>query len=165
MEYISIRSREDLRAEILRLEGVSREQARVIGAHFNSPGAVFSTIFSLFSNRSKYQNEKDDGIMSQDFVGLISRFVLPLVLNRTIFRNSNFLIKAVVGLVSQKASHFISEESLGELWHKVTALFDKEQGGILERVKSIFKGDKKKEKSVDRSSHPIEQTDSLRPAM
>lgn len=165
MEYISIRSREDLRAEILRLEDKSREQGSAIGAHFRSPGAVFSTVFSLFSNKSKEQDEKDGGIMSQDFVGLISRFVLPLVLNKTIFRNSNFIIKAIVGLVSQKASHFISEESLAELWHKATALFDSETGGIGEKIKSLFQNDKKKPKAVNHPSKHIGHANTLRPAM
>jgi len=103
MDYISIESRDDLKAEILRLEGVSREQGKVIGKHFSSPAAIFSTIFSLFSSPAKDEDDKNGGIFSQDFVGLISRFILPFTLNKTIFRNSNFLVKAIVGLISQKA--------------------------------------------------------------
>src|ERR1700743_2713265 len=152
MEYVSIKSRDDLRMEILRLQGVSAEQGKAIGAHFSSPGAIFATIFSLFSNKSHDVDEKDGGIMSQDFVGLISRFILPMVLNKTIFRNSNFIVKALVGLVSQKASHFISEESIEGLWHKVSSAFEGGTGDIWDKVTSIFQGDKKKKAKT--TNHP-----------
>jgi hypothetical protein len=65
------------------------------------------------------------GILGQDFFGIISRFALPFTLNKTIFRHSNFLIKALVGLVSQKASHYISEDSVSGIWDKAKGLFSK----------------------------------------
>lgn len=162
MDYISISSRDDLKAEILRLEDSSREQSKVIAAHFSSPAAIFSTIFSLFSNPAKDADDKNGGIFSQDFVGLISRFILPFTLNKTIFRNSNFLVKAIVGLVSQKASHFINEESVSNIWHKVAAAFETESGSILNKISSIFSG-KKPRKGVNHPSNHIEQANKLRP--
>jgi len=152
MEYIAIRTSRDLKAEIFRLEDLSKQQGATLRAHFSSPGAIFSTIFSLFSKRSDAEDEKNGGIFSQDFLGLISRFVLPLALNKTIFKNSNFLVKALVGLISQKASHYINEDSVGSVWHKITAAFEGHSGGIIDKIKSLFET-KKGKKAANHSAH------------
>jgi len=143
-EYISVRNSSDLKAEILRLEGLSTQQSDALRARFSSPGAIFSTIFSMFYTPSADSDEKNDGIFNQDFVGLISRFVLPLILNKTIFRNSNFLIKTLVGLVSQKAAGYINEDSVGSVWHKIKGAFDDHASGIVDKVTSLFESKKAK---------------------
>ncbi|MGF7079473.1 hypothetical protein [Mucilaginibacter sp. UYCu711] len=122
MTELPILSHTDLKNEIYRLKGLEREKGAAIRAHFSSPGAIFSTVFSLFKGDP---NEKDGGIFKQDFLGVISRFAIPFALNKTLFRNSNFIIKALVGLVSQKASHFISEDSVESVWDKAKGLFGK----------------------------------------
>jgi hypothetical protein len=122
---ILINNRDDLRNEIFRLQGLEREQAIAIKQRFSSPSAIFSTVFSLFPKSSGSENDKDGGIFNQDFLGVISRFLLPFTLNKTIFRHSNFLIKALVGLVSQKASHYISEDSVVNIWDKAKAIIGK----------------------------------------
>lgn len=122
MADISINSAGELKAEIVRLRLLREEQSKTIGARFSSPGAVFSTVLSLFPKSS---NDPKNDIFHQDFFGLISRILLPFALNKTVFRNSNFLIKGIVGFLSQKASHFISEDSVMGLWDKVKHLFEK----------------------------------------
>jgi hypothetical protein len=122
MTDLPILSHTDLKNEIYRLKGLEREKGAAIRAHFSSPGAIFSTIFSLFKSDP---NDKDGGIFKQDFLGVLSRFAIPFTLNKTLFRNSNFIIKALVGLVSQKASHFISEDSVESVWDKAKGLFGK----------------------------------------
>lgn len=122
MAEISINTVGELKAEIVRLRLLKEEQGKAISARFSSPGAVFSTVFSLFPKSS---NDPKNDIFHQDFFGLISRIVLPFALNKTVFRNSNFLIKGIVGFLSQKASHFISEDSVMGIWDKVKHLFDK----------------------------------------
>jgi demethoxyubiquinone hydroxylase (CLK1/Coq7/Cat5 family) len=77
--------------------------------------------------RSLTTEGKSTSFFDQDLVGLISRFVLPFTLNKTIFRKSGFIVKAIVGLVSQKASHFISEDTVVGLWDKVKGLFNKKE--------------------------------------
>lgn len=124
---IPIRSITDLRGEIYRLKGLEREQSMAIGQRFNSPSAIFSTIVSLFSGPPTADGTKSR-FFEQDIVGLISRFVLPFTLNRTLFRKSNFIVKTLVGLISQKASHFITEDSVGGVWDKIKSfipLFNK----------------------------------------
>jgi hypothetical protein len=161
MEYLAIRNSRDLKAEIFRLEELSKQQGATLRSHFSSPGAIFSTIFSMFSKPSAAEDEKSGGIFSQDFLGLISRFVLPLALNKTIFKNSNFLVKALVGLVSQKASHYISEDSVGSVWHKVAAAFEGHSGGIIDKVKSLF-ADKKQKKAANHPAHTSAQQNVLK---
>ena len=125
---IPIRNIGDLRGEIVRLKGLEVEQSMALGERFRSPGAIFSTIFSLFFGTPSTDGTKNAGFWDQDFVGLISRFLLPFTLNKTLFRNSNFIVKTIVGLVSQKASHFITEDSVVSLWDKVKGLFQKKEG-------------------------------------
>jgi hypothetical protein len=120
---ISIKNSSDLKAEILRLRLLNNQQGADISARFNSPSAIFSTFLSLFPKR--HSDDSKGNILNQDFVGILSRILLPLMLNKTIFRNSNFIIKGLVGFLSQKASHFISEESVMGLWDKIRSLIGK----------------------------------------
>ncbi len=122
MADLSINNVRDLKAEIVRLKLLREEQGKAIGERFSSPSAVFSTVVSLFPKRTPGSGFD---IFHQDFFGLLSRILLPLTLNKTIFRNSNFIMKGIVGFLSQKASHFINEDSVMGLWDKVKHLFEK----------------------------------------
>jgi hypothetical protein len=121
---VPIRNISDLREEILRLKGAEREQGIAIGLRFKNFSSTISTLGSLFP-KVVSADGKSTSFFDQDLVGLISRFVLPFTLNKTIFRNSNFIIKTIVGIASQKASHFISEESVMGAWDMIKSLFDK----------------------------------------
>jgi hypothetical protein len=118
-EPIIINTVDDLRAEIARLKVVKHEQEAAIKEHFSSPMAVINTVFG---SKSKSGFFKVD-----DIVSLVSRFVLPFTLNKTIFRNSNFIIKTLVGLVSQQASGFINEKSISSVWDTVRSFISKKR--------------------------------------
>jgi hypothetical protein len=118
---VQIKDINDLREEIARLRGVESQQGVALAARFSSPSALFSTIGSLFSGKD--DGVKHPGIFNQDLLGLLSRIVLPVTLNKTLFKHSNFLVKTLVGLVSQKASNYISEDAVGGIWTKVKSLF------------------------------------------
>ena len=125
MADLSINNITDLKAEIARLRLLREEQGAALKERVNTPSALFHTVISVFP-KSPAQNDGDKGsIFNQDFFGILSRILLPLTLNKTIFRNSNFVVKALVGFLSQKASHFISEDSLVGLWDNVKSFFDK----------------------------------------
>jgi hypothetical protein len=119
---------EDLRAEIERLKIDKNVQEEALVSHFNSPSAVFHTVTSLFKGSPGGNN--NGGILggTGDIVSLISRFALPFILNKTLFRSSNFIIKAVVGLVSQKASGFINEKSVSTIWDKIKSIIPNSLG-------------------------------------
>jgi len=123
MTDITINNAEDLKAEILRLRHLKEEQGEALKMRFSSPGAAFSSLMTVFPKESRLRFD----IFNQDFLGLISRILLPLTLNKTLFRNSGFLTKGLVGFLSQKASHFISEDSVSGLWDKVKSLFEKKK--------------------------------------
>ena len=100
----------DLRNEIARLRVVKNEQEAAIKEHFSNPSAIISTVYSAFSGGDK---AKGGFFKTDDLISTISRFVLPFALNKTIFRSSNFIIKAIVGVLSQSASGFINEKNVG----------------------------------------------------
>jgi len=108
----------DLRNEIARLRIVKTEQEAVIKEHFASPSAILHTAMSGLG--------VDKGLggffKADDIISLVSRFVLPFALNKTIFRKSNFIIKAVVGMLSQSASGFINEKNLTSVWDTLKAV-------------------------------------------
>jgi hypothetical protein len=111
--------------EIDRLQGLEKQQGYALVQRINSPLKLFSTIFSLFSGQHEGESAKGGSFLHQDIVGLLSRFLLPLTLNKTLFRNSGFIVKTLVSLASQKASHFINEDSIAGVWDKVKSLFSK----------------------------------------
>lgn len=121
----AIRNIEDLRAEIARLKLVEKAQGDAIVKRFSTWSAVFSTIGSLFPKT--FSSEGKKSIFETDIVSLLARIILPFTLNKTIFRKSNFLIKTLVSLASQKASRFINEETMAGLWDKVKGIFSKKE--------------------------------------
>lgn len=117
---IPVTNTSELKAEITKLKLLAATQQQAITPRFSSPSAVFSTVYSAFSGKPGIVGEhKEKGFFNQDVVGLLSRIVLPFTLNKTVFRNSNFIVKTLVGLASQKASHFISEDRVLSIWGKI----------------------------------------------
>lgn len=120
-----IRDIQELKSEIARLKNLEVIQSGALKARFSGPGAIFSTVLSLFPGTSStIDGVKSAGFFKQDFLGLISRFLLPLTLNKTLFRKSNFIVKTIVGILSQKASGYINEESVTSVWDKAKGIFN-----------------------------------------
>jgi hypothetical protein len=119
-----IRNVHDLKVEIARLKNLEIDQSVALKARFSSPSAIFSTMLSIFPKSPTVDGVRSAGFFDQDFLGLISRIALPLTLNKTIFKHSNFLVKTLVGILSQKASHYISEDAVGGIWSKAKGLFN-----------------------------------------
>jgi len=122
----------DLKLEIVRLKELEEQKSIALKARFSSPAAIFGTVYSIFPKGTN-TGENKTNIFNQDFVSIISRFLIPLTLNKTLFKNSGFLIKALVGLVSQKASGFINEDSVVSVWDKVKHLFSKKKTDVDQR--------------------------------
>ncbi|PJJ83594.1 hypothetical protein [Mucilaginibacter auburnensis] len=122
-----IRNRSDLRAEIFRLQQDRLEKQIQLKQHFSSPTAIMSTVAGLLGGGSSDKDEH--GKPKQDFVGFLSRFIIPLVLNKTLFKGSGFIMKALVGLASQKASNYVSSDSISNIWDKAKGLV----GGLLSK--------------------------------
>jgi len=124
---LTINNIDDLRIEINLLKEAERRQSIALLERVKSPVAILSTIGSLFFNTSGSEGGRGSSLFDQDIVGLISRIVLPFTLNKTVFRNSGFLVKTLVSLVSQRASRFITEDGVLNLWDKAKGLFKAKQ--------------------------------------
>ena len=120
---LPVKNIDDLRLEIYRLKGLEQEQSFLLKQRFNSFSSIFSTIISLFPRAQGDEAPKSEGIFGVDIVQLISGLVLPFTLNKTLFRKSNFITKALVRYISTRASKFINESSVGQLWSKLRPLF------------------------------------------
>jgi hypothetical protein len=119
----------DLQSEIIRLEKTKQDQEMVLKQRFSSPSAILSSVRSIFPKAPEGESTGGMGsLLSPDLLSLVSRFVLPLALNKTLFKRSNFIVKTLVGLVSQKASTYISEDSVTSVWGRVKSLFGKKPG-------------------------------------
>jgi len=150
----------DLQAEIIRLEKVKQEQEMVLKQRFSSPSAIFASVRSIFPQSPGGEQGGGTGsLFSPDIVGLISRFVLPLALNKTLFKNSGFIVKTLVGLASQKASSYISEDSVTSVWGRVKSLFGKKPSTAVKA--STVKQPVIKEPVIQ---DPIIQATTVRPA-
>jgi hypothetical protein len=116
----------DLQAEIIRLEKVRQEQEMLLKQRFSSPKAILASVRSIFPKSPEAEvGGGTTSLFSPDILSLVSRFVLPIALNKTLFKNSGFIIKTLVGLASQKASSYISEDSVTSVWGRVKSLFGK----------------------------------------
>ncbi len=121
----TIKNVSDLKAELVRLKMIELQQADDLIKRVNTPSALFKTVVSAFPKSKASKSEGKSDILDQDLFGLLSRILLPLVLNGTIFRNSNILVKTLVGLISQKASHYISEDAVIKVVDKLRHFLDK----------------------------------------
>jgi hypothetical protein len=119
-----VKNIDDLHSEIIRLEKLKQEQEMDLKHRFNSPSAILSAAMTLFP-KSPAGGASASRLFNTDIVNLFSRLVVPLTLNKTLFKNSNFLVKTLVGLLSQKASNYISEDSVHSVWDKVKGTFNK----------------------------------------
>lgn len=119
---VSIKNITDLQEEIARIRVIEARQGEELGKRFSSPSAIFASIMSLLNSGNRNDGDEHPGIFNQDFFGLLSRIVLPVTLNKTLFKRSNFLVKTLVGLVSQKASNYISGDAIHGLWDKVKSV-------------------------------------------
>jgi len=143
---IPVNNINDLRAEIARLRIVKVQQELAIKQRFNSPSAIFNTVLSGFSGTGGA--DKTSGTSTTDeLIGLVSRFVLPMVLNKTLFRNSNFIVKTLVGILSQAASGYINEKSLFALWDTIQPV-----------LAMVAKPMRKTKKPVDYGIPPLSET-------
>lgn len=113
----AIKNSAELKLEIERSKSLLAEQEKAIKQHFNSPRAILGTITSFFQ-RKHHSNSAFD-ISKYDISGLISKFILPLTLNKTLFRRSGVMAKALVTAISQRASGLLSDDRVASIWQNI----------------------------------------------
>lgn len=129
--YNNIRTLEDLHAEVQRL----KTDYTLKGELLKTDAKTYVKQFTLGGLIKKYATPS--GFLKFDektnISSKIMSVVLPLLLNKTIFRGSGILTKALGALVSGKVGQSLDAESLS---------------GIFNMVKSFFKKKDKKEDLV-----------------
>jgi hypothetical protein len=125
MRSIAINNIQELRSEIQRLSILGEEQQKALGQRFSSPAAIFAAALTLFPKSAAARSVSDHWLFHQDFFSMISRFLIPLMLNKTIFRSSGFLVKLFVGLVSQKAAGYVTESTVEKVFATGKAWMDR----------------------------------------
>lgn len=139
---VPIRNIHDLRNEIVRLETLTKQQEVAIKQRFSSPKVIYKTLVSAFP-KSDVKNSGNSlnvkGLLNQDIVSAISKFLLPITLNKTLFKGSGFITKSIVNFLSQKASGYINQESVTSGWDKIkTAVSNsKVTDTILAKIKPL----------------------------
>lgn len=133
---VNINNAEELKSELVRLSRLRREQelylgdqykiiknkvqtpSRIVGAvASNLPGvSLVKGLFSSFT-KDKSQVEFSDG--KSDWLTKITKLALPLVLNRTLLKNSGWLKKSLVLLVSEGAVGQINKDNVNSFVGKI----------------------------------------------
>lgn len=139
---VPIKSIHDLRNEIVRLETLTVQQEAAIKQRFSSPKNIYKALLSTLPKSavsSSGNSVKLKGLLNQDIVSAISKFLLPLTLNKTLFRGSGYITRSIVTFLSQKASTFINQDTVNSSWDKLktTVANSKITETVAEKVKPI----------------------------
>ena len=136
MKSIDITTIEELKSEITRLRVLDYEQQMALQLRFRSPSAIFATVMTAFPKKTGAVASSATSFLHPDILRLISRVVIPFTLNKTLFRHSNFLVKMLVSLVSQKAAGLVSESATEGLMTKFKSLFKSKSSKQIRKGKS-----------------------------
>lgn len=115
----------ELRTEIDLLKIKSFNEEELLKEKITDPKAIISTIRTYFKSKpSANKQSMLQGLLNQDIVSNISRLVLPFLLNTTLFKKSNFITKAIVTFVSQKAAQKVNTGAINGIVGKVKGWFE-----------------------------------------
>jgi len=123
MKSIEITDIHELKAATARLQILEGDQKMVLQQRLNSPAAIFDSLMTGFPKKTATMGNVTPSFLHRDMLRLLSRVVIPFTLNKTLFRKSNFLVKLLVSLVSQKAAGLINEPASENLLTKFKAAF------------------------------------------
>ncbi|WP_316802624.1 hypothetical protein [Pedobacter nototheniae] len=141
--YKTIRNLEDLQAKKLEL----KVEYTLKQSMLKTDGKAFIHQFTLGSLIKKYATPSNLFKVDDKFniSGTIMSLLLPMFMNKTIFRGSGLLTKAVVGLASGKLGKSLDAEHLSAIFNSVKGWFGK-------------KGEKKDKKFIDYGIPPDSET-------
>ncbi len=121
--YNNIRTLEDLHAEVQRLKADYTQRGEMIKVD----AKTYVQQFTLGGLIKKYATPS--GFLKFDektnISSKIMSVVLPLILNKTIFRGSGIITKALGALVSGKVGQSLDAESLSGIFNMVKSFFNK----------------------------------------
>lgn len=113
---------EDLHLEIVRLEFQCAQHEVVLMYHaksitdkFRVPIMLLNKLQSWFGG-SVGEKSKD----THDWVSNSLQVMLPIALDKLLFRKSSFVVKTLVALIAQNAAGFMTKDTIAELVNNVT---------------------------------------------
>lgn len=118
MNSLDINNDDELKAEIQRLLNIDREQEVALAARVSSPGAIIASAMTL----SQTTKANKASAVKTDYLQIGARILLPIILNKTVFRKSNFVVKFLVGIIAQKAAKMITQGNIKNLFIKAKSL-------------------------------------------
>jgi hypothetical protein len=133
---VNINNSEELKCELVRLSRLRREQELYLGDQYKllknkvqTPSRVVGAIASsipgvdlvkgLFSSFGKDKNEAAFSNGKSDWLTKITQLALPLVLNRTLLKNSGWLKKSLVLLASEGTVGQINKDNVSSFVGKI----------------------------------------------
>lgn len=84
---------------------------------------TFGSLIKKYATPSSFLKVDDKLNISSKFMS----FLLPVLMNGTIFRGSGFLTKALVGLATNKVGKTLDAEHLSAIFNSVKGLFTKKK--------------------------------------
>lgn len=123
--YKNIRSLEDLQAKKLELKVEYTLKQKMLFADSKSYVKQF-TLGALIKKYATPNNlfKVDDKL---NISGTAMSLLLPMFMNKTLFRGAGFLTKAAVGLVSGKVGKSLDAEHLSAIFNSVKGWFGKKK--------------------------------------
>ena len=133
---VNINNSEDLKNELVRLSRLRKEQeiylvdqykllkhkveapSRVIGAVASTIPGV-SLVKGLFSSFGDVKKLKNKGGGKSDWLTKVTQIGLPLILNRTMLKNSGWLKKSLVLLASEGAAGQVTKDNVSSFMGKI----------------------------------------------
>lgn len=121
--YKTIRNLEDLQAKKLELKVEYTLKQNMLLAETKAYAKQF-TLGALIKKYATPSNlfKADDKL---NISGTAMSLLLPMVMNKTLFRGAGFLTKAAVGLVSGKVGKSLDAEHLSAIYNSVKGWFGK----------------------------------------
>ncbi|WP_316806137.1 hypothetical protein [Pedobacter agri] len=125
MRKYNIRTLEDLKAAKLELKVEYTLKQNML----KSDGKTFLKQFTIGALIKKYAtpNNLFKADEKLNISGTAMSLLLPMVMNKTLFRGAGFLTKAAVGLVSGKVGKSLDAEHLSAIFNSVKGWFGKKK--------------------------------------
>jgi hypothetical protein len=131
----------DLRTEIDLLKIKRFQQEEVLKDKLSDPSAILNTFTTHFKSKKPTSNKSlMQGLLSHDIVSNLARIIFPIALNGTLFKKSNFIIKALVTFASQKAATKFNTNAISGVTDKIMGWFAHKQQQRQERKVAVDYG-------------------------
>lgn len=134
---VNINNTEELKIELVRLSRLKKEQESYLGDQYKllknkveTPSRVINAVASnmpgvslikgLFSSVTASKSTEHNSHEKSDWLNKATRIGLPLLLNRTLLKNSGWLKKSLVLLASEGAVGQINQDKISSFVGKIT---------------------------------------------